>query len=657
MPIYVQDSYGNSLPNYFFPGSLGFQGDVFNPVALVDLAKVNNAGDRLDAKVQIRFSPITNLQINSLVSGSYEAIANNTFLPYSATGDNYYRQNNMDLVITNNVNKSTLDKMNAFTLYVRNDFIYRMQFLQKHQLVAGFYTIYNDVGTNRINLEGTNLPNEQVSAPYLTDIITKTYSERTINRNFSVVGQLYYLYGNRYSLQASINRQGNSVFGANNRFGTFPAISGFWRPLAEPFMKNRFSFWDEFKIRASYGITGRSPDINTIKTYNYLTYSANAPFIDMVGVTPDNIKLANLRWEQTSSSDIGVDLGFFKGRLSATGDISFFTTKDLITNAPVSSTSGFESMLQNFGSIRGHTYEASITGRPIATKNWEFNVSFNISKFKSKIIALPNNAPVVKNAALDNGQFMSLVNVGDNVGTIYGLKYLGVFPTDDDAMVRDANGNYITNLKGEKVPYRWMTPNGYTFVGGDAHYADLNGDGIIDTRDVTAIGNNTPDFFGGSILRLRFKQAWELMGNFIYQYGFDVVNIPKMNTTSMYNNNNQSQAVLRRWRKQGDVTDVPRALIGAGYNWVGSDRYVEDGSYIKLSTLSLSYTLQRKTLDKLHLDFARVAFTIYNCGILTNYSGVDPSISANRNDPFSIGRDNAMTPPPITYTLNLWVNF
>lgn len=131
----------------------------------------------------------------------------------------------------------------------------------------------------------------------------------------------------------------------------------------------------------------------------------------------------------------------------------------------------------------------------------------------------------------------------------------------------------------------------------------------------------------------------------------------KMNTINMYTNNNQSQAVMRRWRKQGDMTDIPRALYGAGHNWVGNDYFVEDGSYIKFNSLTLAYNFQKRVLKKLGLRSAKIALTAYNLGILTKYSGVDPSISANRNDPFSLGQDRALTPVPITYTLGFWVNF
>lgn len=653
LPVYTQDYYGNSLSTYFFPGTTGFQNDIRNPIALANNALSDNKSNRLDAKVQVRYSPFEGFQYNSLISTSYEALTTDRFLPHSATGSDYYKENNYFLVITDPVNTASVYPKNGFSLYFKNDFIYRLT-KEKHTLISGLYSIYQESSSRFISLIGTNTPSEFLVSPFLTDIQKTISSGISLVRDFSVVGQLYYLYSDRYALTGSIRRQGNSAFGKNNRYGVFPALSGFWRPSSEPFLKDKLTMFDEFKIRGSYGITGRAPRVSAA---NALTYSAGSPFIDMIGITPDNIELVNLRWEKTASTNLGLDVSIFKGRLSFTSDISRSTTRDLILDVPISSTSGFETMTRNFGAIRGNVFEGSLTGIPIDKKDWILTVSFNASNANSKIIELPNNEPVIRDNVLDNGRFMSLVNVGDQVGTIYGLKYQGVFSTDEQAFARNSEGGYILDLNGNKVPMRWMKSDGEVFSGGDAKYGDLNKDGVINKQDVTAIGSTVPDLYGGFMFRLRYKKAWEMFANFTYQYGFDIINMAKMTTTNMYTNNNQSLAVMRRWRKQGDVTDMPRALYGAGHNWVGSDRYVEEGSYIKFTTFSLSYNLRRDMLTKLHLRSAKVALTAYNLGILTKYSGVDPSISANRNDPFSLGKDNALTPIPITYTLGIWVNF
>lgn len=652
LPVYVQDSYGNSLPSYFFPGTSGFQNDVRNPIALARKAMSDNGSDRLDAKLQVRYNPLKGLQINSLISTSYESITDDRFLPHSATGADYYKQNYFFLIVNSQVNGASAYPKNAFSLYFKNDLVYRLN-VKKHTMMAGLYSVYQDNNLHYIQLVGTNTPSEDLKAPYLTDIQSTISSGKTLVRDFSVVGQLYYLYGDRYALTGSVRRQGNSAFGKNNRYGTFPAVSGFWRPISEPFLKDRVKIFDEFKIRGSYGITGRAPKVSAA---NAFTYSANAPFMDMVGITSDNIQLVNLKWEKTNSSNVGCDISVLKGRLSAVADVSFMTTRDLILDVPISNSSGFETMTRNFGTIKGKILEGALTGIPLASKKWNMTVSFNISGSQSKVVELPDDLPVVRGNVLDNGKFLSLVNVGDQVGTIYGLKYLGVYSYDSDAFAKDSQGRFITNVSGEKVPIRWMKSDGEAFSGGDAIYADLNKDGIINKQDVTAIGNTNPQFYGGFMFRLTYNKAWEVFANFTYQNGFDIINLAKMNTTNMYTNNNQTLAVMRRWRKQGDVTDIPRALYGAGHNFVGSDRYVEDGSYIKFSTFSLSYNLQKELLNKLRLRSAKLALTVYNLGILTKYSGVDPSISANRNDPFSLGQDNALTPIPITYTLGIWLN-
>jgi TonB-linked SusC/RagA family outer membrane protein len=652
LPVYTQDQYGNSLGTYFFPGNTGFQNDVNNPLAIINKALANNGENRLDGSISVRYNPVKGLQINNLVSTTYDALTQDMFLPHSATGADYYRSNNFYLVMNSAVNSSSVYPLNAFSLYAKNDIIYQKD-IGKHKLMGGLYTIYQSNTSYSMNLAGTNAPSEYLTSPYSTDIQSTLTSTKSLNRDLSVVGQAYYFYEDRYSVSGSIRRQGNSAFGKNNRFGNFPAVSGFWRPSSEPFIKGKFKWLDDLKFRGSWGITGRAPQVSAA---NAFTFSANSPFVDIAGVTPDNIQLVNLRWEKTTTSNLGVDLSLWNGRLSLTSDYSENTTRDLLLNVPLSNTSGFETVTQNFGTLKGHTTEFAITGQPIASKMWKLTVSGNISSSFNKVVALPNNMPVVRGNVLDNGLYLSLINVGDRFGTIYGLKSLGVYSRDDDAYVKNSKGQFITDLNGNKVPVRWLNQKGDPFVGGDAHYADLNKDGVINTQDVTAIGNATPKYYGGFMFRLNYSKPWELFATFTYQYDFDIVNMAKMVTSNMYTNNNQSQAVMRRWRKPGDVTDIPRALYGAGHNWVGSDRFVEDGSYIKFNTLTFAYNLQRGLLQKINLRSAKLAFTVSNLYILTKYSGVDPSISLNSNDPFSFGQDNALTPTPIAYTASIWVN-
>jgi len=652
LPIYTQDTYGNALSTYFFPGTTGFQNDVNNPLALINKALSYNGENRLDGKISVRYNPLKGLQINNLISTTYQALTQDKFLPHSATGADFYRFNNSYLVINNAVNSSSVYPLNAFLMYLKNDITYTKD-IRKHKLLGGLYTIYQANTSYFMNVAGTNSPSEFLTAPFATDMQTTLTSGKTISRDLSVVGQFYYFYDDRYSISGSVRRQGNSAFGKNNRYGTFPAVSGFWRPSSEPFLKGKIKFLDDLKFRGSWGITGRAP---TVSAANAFTFSANAPFIDIAGVTPDNIQLVNLRWEKTTGVNLGVDLSLWNGRLSLTSDISQNTTRDLLLSVPLSNSSGFENVTQNFGTLRGKVAELSITAQPVVTPKWKLSVSFNISTTSNRVVELPNNEPVIRGNVIDNGLFMSLINVGDRFGTIYGLKSLGVYSRDEDAFVKDDKGQYITDFNGNKVPIRWLNQKGEAFVGGDAHYADLNNDGVINRQDVTAIGNATPQYFGGFMFRLNYSKSWEMFATFIYQSKFDIVNMAKIVTSNMYTNNNQSQAVMRRWRKPGDVTDIPRALYGGGHNWVGSDRFIEDGSYIKFNTLTMSYNFTQKMVQKMKMRSAKLAFTVSNLYLATKYSGVDPSISGNSNDPFAFGKDYALTPQPITYTVAFWIN-
>jgi len=653
LPVYTRDQFGNSLANFFFPGTSGFQNDIDNPIAIADKAISNSESKRLDAKISVRYNPFKGFQFNSLAAITNEAISTEKFLPHSATGVDLYRQNNYFLKINNQENLGSVYPQNAYSLYFKNDLTYRYEY-KKSTFLGGLYTIYQEAKTRFINLVATNTPSEYLTTPYTSDISNTIASGTSLTRDFSIIGQLYYLYGDRYSVSGSMRRQGNSAFGKANRFGNFPSLSGFWRPSSEAFIKDKIKWIDQFKFRGSWGITGRAP---TGSGANAFTFSANSPFVDIQGITPDNIGLVNLRWEKTTSYNLGLDLSLYKGRLSFVADYSQNKTVDLLMDAPISSSSGFETMTQNFGSLKGKVTEFTVTAQPIMNKKWRLTGSFNISNIRTKVVELPNNQPIIRDNVLDNGKFLSLINVGDAVGTFYGLKYQGVYSRDEDAFAKNPDDSYVTDLNGQHIPMRWGSKTGDAFTGGDAKYEDINHDGVIDKSDVVAIGNTNPEFYGGFMFRLNYNNAWEIFANFTYQYHFDIINVAKMSTTNMYTNNNQTLAVMRRWRKQGDVTDMPRALYGAGHNWVGSDRYVEDGSYIKFSTLTLSYNVPKKFLDKIKFRSAKLALTASNLYLLTKYSGVDPSISSNRNDPFSLGQDNSLTPNPITFTLGAWLNF
>jgi hypothetical protein len=198
---------------------------------------------------------------------------------------------------------------------------------------------------------------------------------------------------------------------------------------------------------------------------------------------------------------------------------------------------------------------------------------------------------------------------------------------------------------------------GYTFQPGDVMYEDINHDGNINYQDVVYLGNSNPRFIGGFGTSVSYKSQWKLTAFFNYRYKYDVINGTKMNTTNMYGFDNQSVAVLRRWRKEGDVTDIPRALYRSGFNFLGSDRYVENASFLRFRTITLRYTASKGIIDKLKIKNLSGYITLENLFTWTNYSGQDPEVSVSGTDPFRVAFDQSFTPPVRTFTLGLTASF
>ncbi|MCC4212802.1 hypothetical protein [Leeuwenhoekiella parthenopeia] len=197
----------------------------------------------------------------------------------------------------------------------------------------------------------------------------------------------------------------------------------------------------------------------------------------------------------------------------------------------------------------------------------------------------------------------------------------------------------------------------YTFQPGDAIYEDINKDGNIDSRDVVYLGNSNPKFIGGFGPTVTLNNQFKFILFFTYRLNYDIINGTDMLTTNLYSYDNQSTAVLSRWRNPGDVTNIPRAIFRGGYNWLGSDRYVEDASFLRLRSATFSYSFDKGFLKKFKMDDLRVFFTADNLFTFTNYRGQDPEVSMRGGDPFGIAIDYSRTPPTRRFTLGIQTRF
>jgi len=269
-----------------------------------------------------------------------------------------------------------------------------------------------------------------------------------------------------------------------------------------------------------------------------------------------------------------------------------------------------------------------------------------------------------------NGSYLSRVELDRPLGGIYGFRYLGVYQyskySEEEVpgvsgpnapVARDAEGNVILDQYGRTKAmvfcYTGVDDEEKEFKGGDAIYEDVNHDGQINELDIVYLGSSLPKFTGGFGFKLHWGRL-TLNNQFNFRYGNKIINKARMNAENMYSNNNQSRAVLWRWRVEGDQMPIPRALYNYGYNWLGSDRFVEDGSFIRLNYTQLSYALPQKTLKKLGLQQVSLYISANNLFCLTKYSGADPEVGYGG---YGVVTDNAQTPRAKSFTGGVTISF
>jgi hypothetical protein len=292
------------------------------------------------------------------------------------------------------------------------------------------------------------------------------------------------------------------------------------------------------------------------------------------------------------------------------------------------------------------------------SKNVTVDFNFNIARNENIIREISDLYPAEKGNITTNGQYKTYMQVNNPFGSFYGFRYLGVYKDQDATIAKGSDGKPIIGPTGQAVYMRFNYPNNqYMFQAGDAMYEDVNHDGNINYMDVVYLGNGNPKFSGGFGGGVSYKGRLRLSTFFSYRYKYDVVNGTKISTTNMYGYDNQSTAVLRRWRNPGDETDIPRALFQSGYNWLGSDRYVEDASFLRFRTATLRYSFSPNLARKMKIKNLSAYFTIENLYTWTNYTGQDPEVSSRGSDPFRVAKDDSRTPPTKTITFGLSGSF
>jgi TonB-linked SusC/RagA family outer membrane protein len=648
LSVFDRDTINNHYGEYFTPISTlqGSARDFYNPVAFANLGSQKRFRDNARALFSVRYFITPQIVFNSTVTLDIFDNKISKFLPYKALGYNI----NSDIS-----NRAVNEFSKKNSIYTINQMVYRPEMGNDHDLL--FMAQFD---TEETSSRWYKTESSQSASPYLTEPVNDkrlTYFGASYSqyRSSGLFVTSNYKFKDKYSIMLGAKLEGNSKFSRESRWGLFPTVSAFWRISEEGFLQN-VSFIDDLRIRISWGQTGNSPSQNYLY-FNTYRAGSNIAYMDMQGVEPTGIELTSLKWETLEQINPGISFTGLGGRMSVEIDYYRKKTIDLyLQNSGIPDHSGFGSINRNDGEMENSGFEFLMDYEVIRRGDFSLSLNMNASTNRNKVLRLPENYSLVYGNMLENGNYKISVVPGQPLGGFFGYEYGGVYTSDADAMVRDQNGNPVYGFNRDNPLTMIMGgPSGYVFEGGDARYVDQNYDGKIDELDLVYLGDLNPKYMGGFGPRLQYK-SFIVNTFFFFKIGQKIINQTMMDTEKMYNYDNQSMATNWRWRREGDITDIPRALYNTGYNWLGSDRFVEDGSYLRLKSVSLSYVVNERLSGRLNTNDIRIFVTAYNLFTLTGYSGQDPDV-APPTRPDSLPKDISKTPPARRFMLGVNIGF
>jgi TonB-linked SusC/RagA family outer membrane protein len=666
MSIYEFDEFGNPSGNYFSPAtniqgqylgiinSKGEIGGTSNPVAMAKEAKNNIISQRVTPHFKLEYEILKKVLMATFdVQFDINSNKSNSFLPQTATGRPWTEPS---------VNRASDADLDQFNVTSKTNLVYTPNFKnQNHKLIA-----FTSLSTYDNKYVSQEILSSNTASSVLQDPSSPSRTQNSETRLTAYTGQTrsigllvngQYSYKDKYIFNAGIRGDGNSRFGPANRYGLFPSASVRWRVSDEKFMKRFEKSIDDLSFRASYGEAGNAPkyDYTYINTYSTFGWS----YLGQAGVYPSRMELSNLKWETIVGKNVGINLSMFKRRFTADAEFYVNRTKNMyFPGLQISSINGFSNVDMNVGTMDNQGFELGLGVTPYKTKKWQVDFNFNIARNINMIREISDLYPRDKGNIEANGQYKTFLQINNPFGSFYGFKYKGVYKDLQSTIATDESGKNIIGPTGQTIFMKFNYPSiGYTFQPGDAMYEDINHDGNINYQDIVYLGNSNPKFTGGFGTSVTYKAQWKFTAFFNYRYKVDLVNGTKITTTNMSGFDNQSTATLRRWRKEGDVTDIPRALYRTGYNWLGSNRYVEDASFLRFRTATIRYTAAKKLVQKLKIKNLSGYLTVENLFTWTNYTGQDPEASVRGSDPFRVAIDYSYTPPVKTITIGITASF
>ncbi len=628
---------------------------------------------------------------------------------------------------SNERNYVSNDEYKSLEFTTRHDLRYYSAFKNRDHSLGALARFEMATGSSSSQLLGLwNVPNG-ITDPTVVALLRSASSSTNEWRWQTFYAMAHYSYKSKYSFDGSVRWDGSTSFGHKHKYGFFPSAGVRWNIIDENFMKWSKDWLSMLAVRGSWGITGGGGAGND----QYNKYATNGYYNGHQVITPENLSLEELRWEKTRKLNVGFNVGFFKDLITFEGEVYDHKTTDLLmNNLRIPSANGFNNLAKtNAGVLRNKGWELNFsTSRICKVGKFSMKLRANIAQNFNEVEQM--NAMILEslNGAEtyqpENLKYNQRVQIGNALGSIYGLHYLGVYKYDYDhngittasinsygyaevdennvtwqdapvdeknnkiwgtgsgydiygnkintaaAALRrgenatcpiayDANGNMLTDAKGIPLPMYYCYNEGYRyqFQGGDAIYEDINHDGQIDRYDMVYLGNSNPKCNGGFGINLYFGR-FSVNAGFNFRLGNQIVNAARMGLESMRTNQNQSFATTWRWRKNGDETVIPRALSNVNgfrsYNSLPSDRYVENGDYLRLQYVQLSYEFDAKKLKKYGINNMKLFASLDNLWCWTKYTGVDPDVSPQG---FAVSTDNNRTPRTKSFTCSLTLGF
>lgn len=616
LAAHVRGGDGSTSPNIAEEDVFG----ISNPLAAIRNVKETNRANRFFGAVNFNYKLSDDITVASLFGITYDKVRETLFYP---------RKGIVADTLENALAESTMGLQNQQLLSFYNDtrISYTKRFNYIHQFSAAGGMRFQ---TNKLEQDyvfGYNSPTD--------DYQTIGTGETALRQNGGDIGKWVWLsfYANinydllnKYFLTYSMAVDGSSRFGDEipgslklfgNRFGIFPSIAGAWLISSENFMQD-IPLVDLLKLRASYGLTGN----DDIGNYNASLLYGVQNFLGYQGVVRKNISNSALKWETSRKLNLGVDIGFLNERFRLSIDVYKNIINDLLTAEPASPLSGWEYSITNSGKMQNKGIEVAINSRAISTNAFQWDVGLTIASNKNEVTQLPQDELTYQYAGAT-----ILTRTGHPANLFYGYKAQGIYATNEEAT---AAGLKTKLSNGELI----------NFQGGDVRFVDQNGDKEINDSDRVIIGDPNPDFTGMLSNRLVYKQ-FVLDAAIAFTHGNDVYNYTRMRLGSASGYENQDNSVANRWSVNGQQTSIPRVNYGDPLqNARFSDRWIEDGSYIRLRNISITYNIP---VQSRFLKYASVYCTGNNLMTITNYKGYDPEFSEGSNL-FNQGIDVGMVP-------------